>query len=44
MELSNEIVLRPASPENEASVASADSRLTDFELCLVAGGMGDVQQ
>ena len=44
MELSNETVLSLATASDEGSVASAGSQLTEFELCLVGGGMGDVQQ
>ena len=44
MDLLSEPVAGCPNATAEVSIFPAQPQLTDFELCLVAGGMGDVQQ
>jgi len=43
MDLLNEVIPL-TNLADEAPMPTIDSQLSDFELCLVGGGMGDVQQ
>lgn len=43
MDLINDVVLA-SNPTNEAPATTAASQLSEIELCLVGGGMGDVLQ